>query len=359
MNIEIANRLVELRKKSGLSQEELAAKLGLSRQAVSKWERAEASPDTDNLICLAKLYGVSLDHLLNTDESIDDIVKEQVKTETDPSKAPDPASKPADASARPTDSSSSRATSASAQNTASATDVKPQAGASSSTEEAAKNTDAASNAKGDKRESVHIGIDGIHVTDKDGSCVDIDTSGIHLNDKGFTGKFSVDGAKEARRSHRYKIASAIVGGILGILAIAAFLLLGFLLTNPDYLGWRVGWLCFLAVPVATSFIEALRRRRFCSFAFPVVVIGIYLFLGLAWGLWHPEWVMLFAIPVYYTIFGPVDHLLREKLFDTHGININVFGNNHDDDDDDEDDKKNKKDDKDKDKDDKVIDVDAK
>jgi len=76
MNIEIANRLVELRKKMGLSQEELADKLGLSRQAVSKWERAEASPDTDNLICLAKLYGVSLDDLLNTDQSVEDIANE-------------------------------------------------------------------------------------------------------------------------------------------------------------------------------------------------------------------------------------------------------------------------------------------
>ena len=76
MNIEIANRLVELRKKNGLSQEELAEKLGLSRQAVSKWERAEASPDTDNLICLAKLYGVSLDELLRTDQPLDDIVHE-------------------------------------------------------------------------------------------------------------------------------------------------------------------------------------------------------------------------------------------------------------------------------------------
>ena len=82
MTIEIADRLVKLRKKYGYSQEELADKLGLSRQAVSKWERAEASPDTDNLICLAKLYGVSLDELLATDEDIDTIVKEQVKEET-------------------------------------------------------------------------------------------------------------------------------------------------------------------------------------------------------------------------------------------------------------------------------------
>ena len=92
MTIEIADRLVKLRKKYGYSQEELADKLGLSRQAVSKWERAEASPDTDNLICLAKLYGVSLDELLATDEDIDTIVKEQVKEEEkkeDPSDSED------------------------------------------------------------------------------------------------------------------------------------------------------------------------------------------------------------------------------------------------------------------------------
>lgn len=70
MNIEIANRLVSLRKANHLSQEELAAKIGISRQAVSKWERAEASPDTDNLILLAKLYKISLDELLKTDEPI-------------------------------------------------------------------------------------------------------------------------------------------------------------------------------------------------------------------------------------------------------------------------------------------------
>lgn len=81
MTIEIADRLIKLRKKNGYSQEELADKLGLSRQAVSKWERAEASPDTDNLICLAKLYGVSLDELLSTDDDVETIVKEQVKEE--------------------------------------------------------------------------------------------------------------------------------------------------------------------------------------------------------------------------------------------------------------------------------------
>ena len=71
MNIKTANRLCELRKKHNLSQEELAAKLGVSRQAISKWERSESSPDTDNLIELAKIYNMTLDNLLNGDDAID------------------------------------------------------------------------------------------------------------------------------------------------------------------------------------------------------------------------------------------------------------------------------------------------
>lgn len=70
MNIETANRLVQHRKARGLSQEALADSLGLSRQAVSKWERAEASPDTDNLLALARLYGVSLDELLGNTPTV-------------------------------------------------------------------------------------------------------------------------------------------------------------------------------------------------------------------------------------------------------------------------------------------------
>ncbi|MBQ3523522.1 MAG: helix-turn-helix domain-containing protein [Clostridia bacterium] len=68
MNIKLADRLVELRKEHKLSQEALAEKLGLSRQSISKWERAEASPDTDNLIALAEVYGVTLDELLGNNE---------------------------------------------------------------------------------------------------------------------------------------------------------------------------------------------------------------------------------------------------------------------------------------------------
>jgi transcriptional regulator with XRE-family HTH domain len=65
MDLEIGQRLGERRRAAGLSQEELAEKLGVSRQAVSNWERAQSAPDTDNLLALAKLYGITVDALLN------------------------------------------------------------------------------------------------------------------------------------------------------------------------------------------------------------------------------------------------------------------------------------------------------
>ncbi len=88
MNIEIASRLQKLRKEKGFSQEELADKLGISRQAISKWERAEASPDTDNLIMLAKLYNVSLDDLLKSDEELEELRKDKVEQESSKAESP-------------------------------------------------------------------------------------------------------------------------------------------------------------------------------------------------------------------------------------------------------------------------------
>ncbi len=64
MSINLGLTLADLRKRNGYSQEALAEKMGISRQAVSKWERGESTPDTDTLIELAKLYSISLDYLV-------------------------------------------------------------------------------------------------------------------------------------------------------------------------------------------------------------------------------------------------------------------------------------------------------
>lgn len=65
--MKLEERFAALRKERGLSQAEVAEELNVSRQAVSRWERGTSAPSTDNLMCLAKLYGVSLDHLVGDD----------------------------------------------------------------------------------------------------------------------------------------------------------------------------------------------------------------------------------------------------------------------------------------------------
>lgn len=59
------NRLTEARRQSGLSQQEVVEAMDVSRQAVSRWETGAAAPSTENLIELARLYGVTLDALVN------------------------------------------------------------------------------------------------------------------------------------------------------------------------------------------------------------------------------------------------------------------------------------------------------
>ena len=63
--MEIGERLLQLRKEKGISQEKLAEQLHVTRQAVSKWETGQSYPDLDNLGALCKLYGVTADYILN------------------------------------------------------------------------------------------------------------------------------------------------------------------------------------------------------------------------------------------------------------------------------------------------------
>ena len=60
----LADKIIDLRKKAGWSQEELAEKLGVSRQSVSKWEGAQSVPDMNKILQLSDLFGVSTDYLL-------------------------------------------------------------------------------------------------------------------------------------------------------------------------------------------------------------------------------------------------------------------------------------------------------
>ena len=67
----LSEKILDLRKQQGMSQENLAEKLGVSRQAVSRWEVGSALPDASNIRQLSRLFGVTADYLLNDDYESD------------------------------------------------------------------------------------------------------------------------------------------------------------------------------------------------------------------------------------------------------------------------------------------------
>lgn len=71
----LSEKIYELRRKNGLSQETLAERIGVSRQAVSKWETGAATPELDKLRALCACFGVTLDEL--TGENLQNAVKDE------------------------------------------------------------------------------------------------------------------------------------------------------------------------------------------------------------------------------------------------------------------------------------------
>ena len=64
-----SENMLQLRKMAGLTQDELAEKIGVSRQSLSKWEKGESVPDLENAANIAQALGASLDELVNYDQS--------------------------------------------------------------------------------------------------------------------------------------------------------------------------------------------------------------------------------------------------------------------------------------------------
>lgn len=80
----LSEKLLYLRKNKGLSQEQLAAQITVSRQAISKWELDESLPDTENIVHLTKIFNVSADFLL--DDKIDIPIRSLEKASQDENK---------------------------------------------------------------------------------------------------------------------------------------------------------------------------------------------------------------------------------------------------------------------------------
>lgn len=98
--MDVAERLAALRKHAGLSQGDVAERLNVSRQAVSRWETGFTVPSTDNLSHLGRLYGVTLDELLSYSAALPpEKPQEEAPAQQPKAEAPAPTPPPAAASA--------------------------------------------------------------------------------------------------------------------------------------------------------------------------------------------------------------------------------------------------------------------
>ena len=263
MDLAMAQRLVDRRKAAGLSQEALAAQLGVSRQAVSKWERSESSPDTDNLIALAALYGVSVDEAKEAEDSAEH----------------------ADCGDKPlVDISLARGIHV----------IDPNKG-----------------------EEVHVGWNGIHVTnERKGEEVHVGPDGVHvdtLEDDGHSvhtdddGTVTIDGEtfsswKEAhdKLDHHGKHFHTKVGRAWNKFPFPALVAFAYLVLGIVYGTWATGLFLVFLIPVYYAlgdFIDQRHLSKLIDVVYSVSAEAWFLYMWLCLGQPHPAWVILITIPV--------------------------------------------------------------
>ena len=259
----LPNNLYELRRKNGLSQEELAEKLCVSRQAVSKWERGEAYPDTDNLISISEMFGITIDELLRGENivgtaSVEDNANEQ----------------------------------------------------SEKTESA--------EAAGDKSFRINVGdnvvvnLNGeIEVDDDDGKVkVGFENGGITVDDEnGVKVKLGNFGIRITKPGDNDDDEDDDDDGELSILKAAPYPVIiscVFLALGLIFNAWAWAWTLFITIPVYYSLVNAIRKRRFSEFAYPVFVTFLYCLFGMLFRWWHPGWLIFITIAIYDPIATAID-----------------------------------------------------
>ena len=303
MDVDIAKRLADRRRAAGFTQEELAEKLGVSRQAVSKWECSESSPDTDNLISLARLYDVSLDDLLYTDVERDgvDAAGGQSVGEEGGAEEPDAADR-ADTHADD------------------GVDDGHAPGDDPATDD-----DAAESREGDG--TTHIGLDGIHVEDgkdyvhinwrdgvnvidgKKGDHVHVGWDGVHINDREFdnladanaymgTGK---RGSSFLRAWNRFPFP---------LVVLVAYILVGLV-----YDAWGYGLFLIAAIPVYYALGGLFGAKRIAGFFCTLYVVGAicwFCYMAFVCNQPHPAWVVFLTIPLVGWLCGALSHWWRKR-----------------------------------------------
>ncbi|MGW8113837.1 helix-turn-helix domain-containing protein [Caproicibacterium sp. NSD3] len=268
MNIEIANRMVQLRKKQGLSQEELAEKLGISRQAVSKWERAESSPDTDNLILLARLYQISLDDLLKTDGPVENRDPEGIVGEKEEKISLELPKVPGQEEA------------SAAENLQKGEEPALEMPSEESVKEAAERLqkqaeqmrNAAANSYGQNTEQSQP------------------QQSAEKSEPDFSQGSVVYSDPIPEEPRRHSISNQMIG--ICVVALLICIVLWIFLN----IKWVLVLGCIVLCPI-------IARVCHLEGVYPVLITILYLVLGFLFDLWHPGWMLYLTIPVFYAWVG--------------------------------------------------------
>jgi transcriptional regulator with XRE-family HTH domain len=271
----LPNNLYELRRSAGLSQEEFAERLLVSSQAVSKWERGEAYPDTDNLIAISEMFGITIDELLRGEN------------------------------------------------------IAVNASAAGDTYEQSDKGEGAQ-AAGDKSFRINVGdnvvvnLNGdIEVDDEDGKVrVGFENGGITVDEEDGVrvklGKFGIsvtkngdddddddddeDEDEDEDEDDEDSVSVSILNAApYPVIVSCAFVALGLIFD-----AWAWAWTLFITIPVYYSLVCAIRRRRFSDFAYPIFVTFLYCLFGMLFSWWHPGWIIFITIAIYDPIATAID-----------------------------------------------------
>ena len=246
MDLFTAKKLTELRKHFSLSQEALAEKVGVSRQAISKWERGEASPDTDNLLSLSKIYNVSLDDLLG-EKTSEEIISALSEKET--------------------------------------------AVNENITEEEEAGSIPFSKEKNEVFSEKDKSASYSKVSEEKGS--------FYREEAEEKGSFySEEKSENSQERDLRALGKTLLKIPYFLIAIIVFLIIGF-----SSKLWHPAWMLILTIPAyyltAWGFCAKTKKGMLLKLPVYLYVIILFLLMGFTASLWHPMWILFLLIPAYY------------------------------------------------------------
>ena len=237
MSITFGKRIRNYRRSKGWSQEELANKIGVTKEDINNREIGENTPDVEYIELMSKVFGVSIEDLLTKNPKVRNIYS--------------------------------------------------------------------------------MDENGIYIKDDEDEII-INPGNFsfiyHKNqdDAVNRNKFSSYFSERYFNNHKTRIISGMIYSVGLFIVLIIYLILGFVF-EENYFGWITFWPLFFLLSVVESVYASIAKKSLIFFNITFLVLFIYLFTGLYTGIWHPTWIILFAIPAYYSLVWPIEMLYLKNI----------------------------------------------